>query len=109
MAWIECRKGSWRVLFRYAGKKHTFLVGEVKEREAQVVCAKADYWLMRLKQKLVHLPAGCDIVTFVEHDGKPPEHAATVAVERNELTLGGLRQAYFACRRKSWSRPRSTE
>lgn len=96
MAWTQCRNGSWRVLFRYAGAQHTFLLGEVKEREAEAVCSKVDYWLMRLKQKLVHLPAGCDIVTFVQHDGKPPEHAATVAAERRELTLGDLRQTYVA-------------
>ena len=27
---------------------------------------------MRLKQNLLHLPPGMDIVTFVEFDGKPP-------------------------------------
>jgi integrase len=96
MAWIQCRQGSWRFLFRYGGRQHTFLLGEVKEREAETVCAKVDYWLMRLKQKLVHLPAGCDIVTFVQHDGHPPEQAAAVAVERQELTLEQLRQAYLA-------------
>ena len=28
---------------------------------------------MRLKQRLVTLPDGMDIVTFIEHDGKPPK------------------------------------
>jgi integrase len=96
MAWLQCRNGSWRVLFRFKGEQHTYLLGEVKEKEAETVCAKVDYWLMRLKQELVHLPAGCDILSFVKHDGKPPEHAATVAAERRELTLGELRAAYFA-------------
>src|SRR3954447_18041526 len=96
MAWLQQRNGSWRVLFRYGGQQHTFLLGEVKEREAEAVCAKVDYWLIRLKQKLVHLPAGCDIVTFVQHDGNPPEHAAIAAVERKELSLNDLRQAYLA-------------
>ena len=53
MAWTQSRNGSWRILFRYEGKQHAFLLGEVKEREAETVCAKVDYWLMRLKQKLV--------------------------------------------------------
>jgi integrase len=96
MAWLQCRNGSYRVLFRYGGEQHTLFVGEVKEKEAEAVCSKVDYWLMRLKQKLVHLPAGCDIITFVEHDGKPPEHTAAVAAERRELTLGELREAYLA-------------
>src|SRR3954449_2444314 len=95
MAWLQQRNGSWRVLFRYGGQQHTFLLGEVKEGEAETVCAKVDYWLMRLKQKLVHLPAGGDSVTFVQHDANPPEPAAAVADERRELTLAELRQAYF--------------
>ena len=28
---------------------------------------------MRLKQRLLVLPESTDIVTFVEHDGKPPD------------------------------------
>ena len=57
---------------------------------------------MRLKQNLLHLPPGMDIVTFVEFDGKPPreipekdavmgylfgldhEHAASEAVGSRE-------------------------
>jgi len=46
---------------------------------------------MRLKQNLVHLPAGCDIVTFVQHDGKPPEYAAS---DNRQLTIGQLHEAY---------------
>jgi integrase len=95
MAWLQERNGSWRILFRYGGQQHTFFLGEIKEREATAVCANVDYLLMRLKQKLVRLPAGCDIVTFVQHDGHPPEQAAADAVERQELTLGELRQAYL--------------
>jgi integrase len=88
------------VLFRYRREQHTFWLGEVGESEAQAVAAKVDYWLMRLKQNLVSLPGGCDIVTFVQHDGRPPEHAAATAAEREELTLGALREAYFASQRR---------
>ena len=34
---------------------------------------------MRLKQRLLVLPEGTDIVTFVEHDGKPPDIGPTLA------------------------------
>jgi hypothetical protein len=95
MAWLQCRNGSWRVLFRYRKQQHTFWLGEVGESEARAVGAKVDYWLMRLKQNLVSLPPGCDVVSFVQHDGKPPEHAAATAAERKELTLADLREAYF--------------
>jgi integrase len=91
MAWLQCRNGSWRVLFRYKSEQHTFWLGEVEEPEARAVSAKVDYWLMRLKQNLVDL-RGCDIVTFVQHDGKPPDHPAP---QRKELTLADLRGAYF--------------
>src|SRR5437016_10606884 len=69
---LQCRNGSWRTLFWHNGKKHAFWIGEVEEYEARAVAAKVDYWLMRLKQRLVDLPAGCDIVTFLKHDGKRP-------------------------------------
>jgi len=82
-------------MFRYKKEQHTFWLGEVKEREAKATADKVDYWLMRLKQKLVSLPPGCDVVTFVQHDGKPLEHAAKLAAERKELTLEALRDAYF--------------
>jgi integrase len=93
MAGLQSRSGRWRVIFWYYGKQHSFWVGQVKENEARRVAAKVDYWLMRLKQNLVQLPPGCTVVTFVQHDGKPPEHQT--AEETRELTLEGLRQAYF--------------
>jgi integrase len=86
-------------MFRYKKEQHTFWLGEVEESEARAVSAKVDYWLMRLKQHLVTLPPGCDVVTFVQHDGKPPEHAAVLATERKELNLEALREAYFASQR----------
>lgn len=100
MAGLQSRNGSWRIIFWYQKKQYTFWLGEVEEQEARAVGAKVDYWLMRLKQKLAHLPNGCDVVTFVQHDGKPPEHAAAVAVEHKELTLAALREAYFRSQEK---------
>jgi integrase len=87
-------------MFRYEKQQHTFWLGEVAEDEAHTTAAKVDYWLMRLKQKLVHMPPGCDIVTFVQHDGKPPEHEAASAADRKELTLGELRDAYCRSQQK---------
>ena len=34
---------------------------------------------MRLKQRLIVLPDGTDIVTFIEHDGNPPDIGPTLA------------------------------
>jgi integrase len=97
MAWLQARNGSWRVLFRYKKEQYTFWLGEVEESEARAVGAKVDYWLMRLKQNLVNLPPGCDVVTFVKHDGHPPEHLQPA---KKELTLGDLRDAYFRSQEK---------
>jgi integrase len=97
MAGLQSRNGSWRVIFWYKGKQHTFWLGEVQEHEARAVSAKVDYWLMRLKQNLVYLPPGCDIVTFVQHDGKPPDPPAA---QKKELTLADLRESYFRSQEK---------
>lgn len=52
---------------------------------------------MRLKQKLLVLPAGADIVTFVEHDGKPPDIGTTLAdAPRQSVTIAHLRDRYLA-------------
>jgi integrase len=49
---------------------------------------------MRLRQKLITLPPGVDIVDFVAHDGKPPERAES-AVPGARTTLLTLRDRYF--------------
>jgi len=92
MAGLQNRNGSWRVIFRYQGKQHSFWIGQVGEKEAETVSGRVDYWLMRFKQNLVELPAGCDIVTFLEHDGKPPQYVST---RNKDLSLASLRDAYL--------------
>lgn len=91
MAWVQSRNGSWRVLFRHSGKQHTFWIGEVGMKEAEATADKVDYWLMRLKQEFVKLPPGCDVVTFVQHDGHPPDCPSEV----KELTFKMLTGAYL--------------
>jgi len=85
------------VIFRFEGKQHSFWIGEVKEKEADRVSGRVDYWLMRFKQNLVQLPAGCDIVTFLQHDGKPPQHVSTGC---KDLTLAKLRDGYLASQQR---------
>ena len=72
MASLQERNGVWNCVFRYQGKRHWYNLGEVAASEAEAVSAKVDYILLRLKQNLLEIPAGCDIVTFIKHDGKPP-------------------------------------
>ena len=50
---------------------HGFTLGRVTRLEAESKARQVEYLLMRLRQKLITLPAGTDVVTFVEHDGPP--------------------------------------
>ncbi|MBL8793137.1 MAG: tyrosine-type recombinase/integrase [Planctomycetia bacterium] len=97
MASLQERNGSWRVLFCYHGKLHSFTLGKVEKDEAENKAQQIEYLLMRLKQKLLVLPDGIDIVTFVEHDGKPPDLGPTLPdAPRQTVTVGHLRDRYLA-------------
>ena len=96
MASLQERNGSYRILFSHHGKLHTFTIGKVEKDEAENKARQADYLLMRLKQRLLVLPDGTDIVTFIEHDGKPPDTGPTLADSpRQAVTLGHLKDRYL--------------
>jgi hypothetical protein len=92
VASIQKKGDSWYCQFLYRRVRYTFTIGKVEEIEAQSVKGKVEYLLMRLKQHLLDLPPGCDIVTFVEWDGKPP---GVLPLPVRELTLSELRKVYF--------------
>src|ERR1700674_698138 len=97
MASLQERNGSYRILFCHHGKLHAFTIGKVEKDEAENKTRQVDYLLMRLKQRLVVLPEGTDIVTFIEHDGKPPDAGPTLAnAPRQVITIGLLRDRYLA-------------
>lgn len=97
MAGLQNRNGSYRIIFRHHGKQHAFTLGEVEQTEAANKAAQVDYLLMRLRQGLINLPDGCDIVTFLRHDGHPPEARPTLPESnRRVVTLGHLRDRYVA-------------
>ena len=95
MAWVRFRSGSFQVNFRFQGKERNFTLGSVSQAEADAKAAHVDYLLMRLKQGLVELPAGVDIVSFVEQDGKVVP-AAKASSRRASETVGTLRDRYLA-------------
>jgi integrase len=96
MASLQERNGSYRILFCHHGKLHSFTIGKVERDEAENKARQVDYLLMRLKQRLIVLPAGTDIVTFVEHDGKPPDLGPTLADSpRQAVTIGHLKDRYL--------------
>jgi integrase len=90
------RNGSYRVLFCHNGKLHSFTIGKVKKDEAENKARQIDYLLMRLKQRLLVLLEGIDIVTFVEHDGNPPDAGPTLPeAPRQVVTLSRLKERYL--------------
>ncbi|QJW94198.1 tyrosine-type recombinase/integrase [Frigoriglobus tundricola] len=97
MASLQERNGSYRVQFFFRGKLHGFTLGKVSVSEADAKAAQVDYLLMRLKQKLITLPDGTDIVSFVQHDGKPPATPSVTVpgAPRQAVSLSHLRDQYL--------------
>jgi integrase len=93
VASLQHRSGSWRVIFRYRGLQHFVTIGEVDETEALGVKARYEYLLRLLKQRLLTLPSGMDIVTFLRHDAKPPD--ATPQSGQPEITFARVRDGYL--------------
>lgn len=97
MASLQKKGGSYYCQFCHHGKRFTFTVGAISEAEAHAKAAQVDYILLRLKQRLIELPAGVDIVTFLQFDGKPPETAPTIPTSpRQTVTLAYLKDRYLA-------------
>ena len=57
---------NWYFQFGYHGSWHTFTIGKVTEEEARATSAQVDSPLMRLRQQLVELPSGVDIIAFIQ-------------------------------------------
>ncbi len=92
MASLQRKGENWYCQFMYQRQRHTVTIGKVKEAEAHASAARIDYILMRVRQRLLDVPAGMDIVAFIEHDGKPP--AATKAAPKS-TPFSELRDAYL--------------
>jgi integrase len=92
MAALQLRAGSWRVLFRYNRQQYSFPVGEVSEIEAHQWKAKVEFILMRIKQHLLDVPRGMDIVAFIRHDGKPPPEQTAAP---KETSFAEFRDSYL--------------
>jgi integrase len=97
MASLQKKGETYYCQFCYHGKRHTFTVGAVSEDEARNKSRQVDYFLMRLKQKLLVLPEGTDIVTFIQHDGNPPDAGPTLpSAPRQAITLSHLKDRYLS-------------
>jgi integrase len=93
MASLQKKGDSWHCQFTFQHQRRTWVIGAVGDREAKAIKAKVEYLLMRIKQHLLEVPAGMDIVTFVEFDGKAP--AATPRRRNQDTTFARFRDAYI--------------
>src|SRR5947209_1241101 len=93
MAALQKRNGSFRVLFRFQGKQHSFTLGRVPCNEAEAKAGHVDLVLLRIRQNLLTVPAGVTIEEFLLSDGqvKTPEQAAVT----EPITFGRLRAAHL--------------
>lgn len=97
MAGLQERSGSYRILFRFHSKQYVFTLGKVSKQEAETKSAQVDYLLLRLKQRLIELPAGVDIVDFLRFDGKPRiKEGEPALVVTKATTLETLRDCFLA-------------
>jgi integrase len=101
MAGLQERNGSYRINFRYHGKHHFVTIGKVSEQEARAKSAQVDYLLLRLKQRLIELPAGVGIVEFIQLDGRTPVPAAGNETVAKVLTLSAFLNRYLDTHRQS--------
>jgi hypothetical protein len=92
MATLERKGENWYCQFMFRRQRFNFSIGKVTEREAQHVLSRADYILMRIRQNLITVPSGVNIVDFIQNDGKPPQ--AQVA-KKGDLTFTEFRESYF--------------
>lgn len=98
MASLQKKGENWYCQFLYRGKRHTFTIGKVDRDEAEAKSNQADYLLMRIRQGLLTLPAGVDIVSFLQNDGKTPQSQPgleTTGTSDHTLDLGRLRDRYL--------------
>src|SRR4051812_19122538 len=95
MAALQERNGSFRILFRHHGKQSAFKLGKVSREEAEATVGCVDLLLLRLGQRLISLPPGVDLVTFLRHGGSVPATGEEPAVTAAAPTLGSLRDEYL--------------
>src|SRR4051812_20977075 len=100
MATLQLRNGSYRILFCYLDRRHSFTLGRVDRREAELAAANVERLLLRIDQGLLSIPLHDDIVGFVRRDGRPApgdeSSSDGPAPTTPAVALGELRERYLA-------------
>jgi hypothetical protein len=98
MAALQERNGSYRVIFRYRGKQHSYTLGKVGAREAENGAAAADQILLRIERQLLRVPNGADIVEFVRNGGRIDEETPP-AQTPDPIAFQQLKERYLEAHR----------
>jgi integrase len=93
VASLQKKGDSWHCQFVWKKQRRTWVLGKVEEAEAHATRGKVEYLLLRLRQRLIDLPPGMDVVDFLACDGKPPDRAPPPA--RKDSAFAELRDFYL--------------
>ena len=73
MASLELRNHTYRVVFRYAGRKYGYSLDTGDRQTAEGLRGGVERTLMLIEQKVLRVPEGADVVAFVKAGGQPEE------------------------------------
>jgi integrase len=100
MAFLERRGNRFRVIFRYGGRRYTHTLTTTDENIAQGLKGGIEKTLMLLEQKVLKVPAGVEVLSFVLGNGhveQPPARPDETAngAPPQEVTLHELKDCYL--------------
>lgn len=69
MATIERRNNRFRLIFYHLGRRYAASLKTTNEREADAIAGCVERTLQLLKQSVLAMPDGADLITFVPNRG----------------------------------------
>lgn len=94
MASLETHYGSYRIVFRFDGRKYSRSLGTDNPRIAKAALARLEDNLTRVELGQLILPQPVDLATFLLSDGRLDQRQAVS--EDQDRTLGELLDAYLS-------------
>jgi integrase len=98
MAFLERRGQRFRVIFRYAGRRYAHNLKTKDESIAQGLVGGIEKTLMLLDQKVLKVPEGADVQSFIVTGGQVQEALASAteaAIGIPDITLRELKEQYI--------------
>jgi integrase len=95
MAFLEQRGQRYRIIFRYAGTRYTHSLKTTDQSVAEGLKGGVERTLMLLDQKVLRLPEGADLLTFVLSNGQvqqPAPAAGDAGTDTQSQPTVGLRE-----------------